>query len=541
MSLIYVGQNRTTSPFVTTRKLYDSGTSIWTRDHGDAVAAVAVDSDGNVYTAGRSATSGYYNAIRKYTSSGTAVTDGWPVNIGNANQATSITVDSSGAVYVGSLWANSGSRGVQKYASTGGSVVWQYNFGNDVYGLAIAGDGNLIAVGARISNITIRKLNASSGSSIWAADHGSTTRAVAVDDSGNIYTGGDSSSGFTTRKWDQDGTEITADNWPLDGGNAVYALAVADGLVVTGGLQTSGITTRAYDAADGSALWTANHGEIVQAVAMDESGAVYTGGPVSSSVNIRKYLADGTAVTTVWPITTSAAVNALCTGPAPELFSLPPGLPLQWEMAVPQISIGQPVPGLPILSMAFGVPMVTADPMPPDWSSSPAQSIYRCYLTGGETLLELPIAVFQCRRRAGESTWLTVDIPYYSQALTADIAARSLGQLVLYAGIRDADGNETMGEMLRAWLTETEITREDGRALIHLTGRIVPTPFSMQTRALRGIETRGKTNGRWQVRCAVDTLLRPNDTILDGETSFVAGAIMYTISPHTSYMTVTEK
>lgn len=536
MSLLYIGHNRSSS--ITTRKWYDSGTSIWTADHGNNVLAIAVDADGNVYTAGRSATSGWNNVVRKYNSSGTQITDGWPVNIGLANSPTSLAIDDDGSVYVGSVWSSSSSRSARKYASSGGSVVWQVDVG-DVYGLAIADDGHIIAVG-NTGTDTIRKLNASTGSQIWAVNHGEWVYAVAVDEDGYIYTGGTkNSSNVTTRKWDTDGTEIT-DGWPADAGDgvsAVYALAVAGGVLVTGGSRDSNITTRAYDTDDGSSLWTADHGTVIQAVAMD-GDAVYTGGPVNSTVHIRKYLLDGTAVTTGWP-KAAATVNALCLGPAPALAATPPGLPLRWAMAVPQIEIGQSVPGLAILPLALGIPDTTPPAIPPD--GRPVQSVYRCYLTGGASLLELPLASFQCRRRVNESTWLVVTLPYYSTALAQSIAARSLGQIVLYAGTRSAQGVETTGEMLRAWLTETEITRESGAATLRLTGRLVPTPFTQQTRTLYGISSRGQTDGRWQIRCAVDFLLRPNDTVTDGAISFIAGAISYQVSAHSSIMTVTEK
>ena len=534
MSLLYIGHSRASS--LTTRKLYGDGTAIWSRDHGNDVAAVAVDSDGNVYTAGRSATSGYYNAIRKYTSAGTAVTDGWPVNIGNANQATSLAVDGSGAVYVGSLWSSSSSRAVQKYASTGGSVVWQSNIGHSVYGLAIADDGHVIAVGARISNNTIRKLNASSGAQIWAADHGAITRAVAVDDDGAIYTGGDASSSVTTRKWNTGGTEITTDDWPVNGGDAVYAVAVRDGLLVTGGLRTSSLTTRAYDTADGTVLWTADHGDVVQAVAIDDTGAVYAGGVYVSGVFLRKYLSDGTPVTITWP---AVVINALVATASPPLITTAPGLSLPLALAIPTTDVATLAPAL-ALPLAIAAPSLTLPPSPPDWRGGPAQTIYRCYLTGGPALIELPLAAFQCRRRLGDSTWLVLEVPADRAEWATLLTLTPLKQVVIYAGVRTADGTETLGEFLRAWLTEIERERNPHHAGLHLTGRIVPTPYTSQTRTLRAITALRKVEGRWRVTCAVDPLLRPNDTALFGESSMAVGALAYRISPDLAEMTVEE-
>lgn len=535
MSLLYIGHSRASS--LTTRKLYGDGTAIWSRDHGNDVAAVAVDSDGNVYTAGRSATSGYYNAIRKYTSAGTAITDGWPVNIGNANQATSLAVDSAGAVYVGSLWSSSSSRGVQKYASTGGSVVWQSNIGHSVYGLAIADDGHVIAVGARISNNTIRKLNASSGAQIWAADHGAITRAVAVDGDGNIYTGGDASSSVTTRKWDTDGTEITADDWPINGGDGVYAVAVRGAMLVTGGLRTSSLTTLAYATADGTLLWSADHGDTVQAVAIDDTDAIYAGGVYVSGVFLRKYLSDGTPVTGItWP---SVVVNALVATSTPPLITTPPGLAMPLALAIPTLEVATLAPAL-ALPLAMAIPTMTAALLPPDWSGPPAQTLYRCYLTGGSSLIELPMASFQCRRRLGDSTWLVLEVPVDRSEWATVLTLTPQKQVVIYAGVRAANGQETMGEFLRAWLTEIERSRDPSHTRLHLTGRIIPTPYTSQTRTLQAITQLRKVDGRWRVTCAVDPLLRPNDTAYFGENSMVVGALVYRISPALAEMTVEE-
>jgi len=117
MSFLFVGQVRTTSPYITTRKFDDAGTAYWTADHGTDVRAIVADSTGCIYTAAMTDWSGGYYAIRKYAADGTEITDGWPVTL--ADDPTSLAIDSSDAVYVGTLWTSDDSRSIQKYTSAG--------------------------------------------------------------------------------------------------------------------------------------------------------------------------------------------------------------------------------------------------------------------------------------------------------------------------------------------------------------------------------------------------------------------------------------
>jgi hypothetical protein len=170
----------------------------------------------------------------------------------------------------------------------------------------------------------------------------------------------------------------------------------------------------------------------------------------------------------------------------------------------------------------------------------PPQQIYRAFLTGGASLLELPMNGLQCRRRLGESTWLDVEIPTYSVALAAEIAGVATRELVIYAGYL-IDGVETLGEMMRATLTEIRDEREGGRGSMRLTARVIPTTATVTSHQLIGVRQRGRDEqGRHTVACAVNPLVRPNHTVNDGLYTFTAGSITYRIDPTDAVMWIVE-
>lgn len=537
MSILYIGHRRTADDNLTTRKVYGDGTLIWSKDHGNHVAAIAVDSDGYVYTGGRSATSDYYNAVRKYDSDGTEITDGWPISVGSANPVACLAIDEDGNVYVGSVYTNSTSKMIQKYASSGGDVIWQTyqeHVGGSVRGLAITDDGHLIAVGDRSSNKSLWKVDRSTGEVIWYADHGGNLRSVAVDSLGNIYTGGYAVSSVTTRKWTDDGSEMTDDDWPINGGGTILSIATADGMVVTGGLLDSSITTRAYQASDGAALWTANHGNTVNVVAIDDAGAVYTGGVLSSSVNIRKYDSDGTEITITWP---GGTPEAFFMGPSPPLTASSPGLAFSLALSLPTLKMSHIVSGM-ALSLAFGAPTVTEPPIPP---IGDGQAIYRGYLTGLSSLIEIPLVSIQCRKRQDDSTWLTVQSPGSAAWLATVISALAAGgQLVIYSGQRASNGAETLGEFLRATLTDYEAEQTPGDWTITLQARVDAQLEVLQTRVMAGIAQRFQEQARRKIRCQINPLLRPGDTVDAGDATWIAHNILYRIDAYSAWMDVQE-
>lgn len=460
-----------------------SGSVVWTYAHGDTVRAVAVDASDNVYIGGNVGTG--TKTHRKLDSSGSAV---WSGNHGDVVRA--IAVDGSGNVYIG---GNLISSKTHRKLNSSGTEVWSGNHGDTVYAIAVDGSGNVYIAGWAVSTDsarTHRKLN-SSGTVQWSGIHGNTLFAVAVDGSGNVYIGGSSgTSGKTHRKLNSSGTE----QWSGDHGNSVNALAVdSDGNVyIAGGSGTSTKTHRKLNSS-GTEQWAQYHGNTLRGIALYAMGTT----------------------------------------------TLAPGLPIKLAMGVPASVLFASPPGLPI-KLALGLPTAPDAPVPP---LGDGQTVYRCYLTGLPALAELAIQSLQCRKRQSASTWLRITAISGSLAIIATLAAAKSagGQLVIYAGLRDSAGAETMGEMLRATLTDYGYEHSSGALLITLEARVAAVLDPLQTRLMTGISSRSDEDGRRQIRCAVHPRLRPGDTVDTGSETWTAHSITYFIGVNQAYMDVQEE
>lgn len=505
----------------------------------------------------------------------------WTANHGNA--ATGVAMDNSGNVYtVGLLSSNLTTR---KYNNTG-KLLWSVNHGAKCNGVAVDSEGNVITGGNRTSNITTRKYD-SDGTEItsgWPLDHGATVWSVAVDSSDNVYTAGNTSSSVNVRKYNSGGTlqwnglhgtetySVCADGtvavcgkpntldsnrttrinrtgtstWQYSYAQGDYRQAIAQARDTSGdliasyvvvGTRVSSVTTQLFVASSGTNTWTADHGQRVNAVCIDRNdGSVYTGGNSSSSVTTRKYAQDGTQNTDDnWPLNHGATVFGIAWSPwEPTII---PGLAIPLGLWMPLCTFSAASPALS-LGLQLGSPTVPARPAPPDVAAG--AQVYRLYLTGGSSLIELPMSGLQCRRRLGESTWLTVEIPTYSTVLAAAIAAVATRELVIYAGVV-MDGVETSGEMMRATLTEIRSEWDGWHGSVQLTGRVTPSTATVTSFSLAGVRQRGKDEqGRRTVTCAVDPRIRPNHTVNDGLYSFTVGSILYRISPADAVMWIAE-
>lgn len=274
----------------------------------------------------------------------------------------------------------------------------------------------------------------------------------------------------------------------------------------------------------------------LKAIKLDSYGNLYTAGQ-GPDITLYCFSSSGSLQ---WTANHETAVYALSIYEPPAQLVIP-GLPIGISLGIPTTEFLLSIPALGI-DFALGIPLPTT-PVLPDLSGLvPARTIYRLFVTGGE-LLELPLAAFQCQRRLGESTWLVVEVPLYSTTLLADLTARMAkeGRLAIQAGVRWPDGTEQLGEFLQAVLTETDMERTPQGGTLRLTARVVPVSFTAQARTLQGIQQRGKSDGKWSVRCGqVDFQLRPNDTVFDGAHSWTAGAIFYRVTPTSAEMRVRE-
>lgn len=187
-------------------KYNSSGTIQWQQSLGnssytDYGYGIAVDSSGNVYITGFSATAigGYYLVTLKYNSSGTLQ---WQRQIGNGSfvySGNAIAVDSSGNIYVtGYTYDTPGTNSsilTVKY-DTSGAIQWQRRLGSSNtdygYGIAVDSSGNCYIVGQNGAGLycEIAKYN-TSGAIQWqrrlSGSSSDLGRGVTVDSLGNIY------------------------------------------------------------------------------------------------------------------------------------------------------------------------------------------------------------------------------------------------------------------------------------------------------------------------------------------------------------------
>lgn len=515
-----------------TTRVYDAATGAlrWTADHGATVYAAHIDRDGNVYTGG-STSAGV--TTRKYTNQGSLL---WSVNHGDTVRG--IALDSQRHVYTTGVRTFS-STTTKKYTNDGTEILtgWPVDHGADTYGICIDSTDHVYVCGGRSSLVTHRKYN-SAGTVQWAKDHGATLFAIALAPNNHYVVGGNASEGFTIRIAPRN-SGTTAYSWlkytTFAVGQGADGAGDLNDTVLTAGVVTSSISTYAFPYDTGSNSWTANHGSSVYGLAVDRTdGAIYTTGLRSSNSTTRKYTATGTEITTApWPLDHGGHTYAIAWSPwTPSII---PGLALPLDLGIPLATFSAAVPGLPV-DIDLGLPDSTPQPDPPATAG-----LYRLFLTGDARLLELPMSGLQCRRRLGESTWLTVDIPTYSAALAAAIAAAPNRELVIYAGFL-AGGIETSGEMMRATLTEIRDAREAGHGSFQLTGRVIPTTATVRSHTLTGVRQRGQDDrGRRTVTCAVNPRIRPNHTVTDGLHTFTVGSLLYRIEPAEATMWIVER
>lgn len=515
---------------ITTRTYDGDGNAGWTAAHGTNVNAVCFDSGGNVYTGGNRPFSNI--TTRKYDGTGNLL---WSADHGSVVRG--IALHPAGVVAAGNRTSSVTTR---LYDSDGG-LTWSRDYlGGTVYCVAADSSSNVYVGGARTSSITTAKYN-SSGTLQWSADHGLQVNGIAVDSSGNVYTAGVGNSGssnYTTRKYNSSGTLQWSIKHDTKGPSTVYCIAVdSDGNVYTGGNVVSGspaATTRKYDT-DGNLIWSVNHGAFVYGIAVDSDGNVYTGGNSNGTYTTRKYDSSGNLQ---WSVFHGLDVFGIAVLSPSEL----PALAIGFSLGIPTAGFSSAIPALSF-NLKLATPTATPQPIPPDLTLvvGDYSTIYRLLITGKPDPLEVKLISLQCRRRLGQSTWLDVVTEYTSQEQFDEIVSRVGGELVVYSGTVDSSGHETTGQFIRAVLTEyrNEITPRAGT--IQLTGRVVPVAFSATTMVLSGVSKKGKdTAGRKTARCSVDFLLRPNDTVNDGSSSWLAGSILYFISPFESWMDVVE-
>ena len=220
----------------------------------DSPVALLVDSNDDVYVFGYcrdGVNSNLYDwRIKKYTSSGAEIVTGWDKTVSGDDAESSdlpetAAVDSNNNLYVAGRLDTAGGfvRVIKKYSSAGveDTVNWNKSVtASAVECLAVDGDDNLYVGGSNLGDLLIKKyssagdedtLNWNQSIDINLAD---TVRAMAVDSGGNLYAActffNGTDSDWCIKKFSSAGTEDTTD-WDIDfdGGGEDWLSSIAVG------------------------------------------------------------------------------------------------------------------------------------------------------------------------------------------------------------------------------------------------------------------------------------------------------------------------
>ena len=306
-----------------------SGSVLWQKLYNgpahsyDAVAALAVDADGNVVVTGPSyktysIDSDFYTA--KYASLDGALL--WEKRYDGGNdRPTAMLLDGSGNVVVsgysyaytypnvyttnGRVWY------MAKYASTNGALVWEkHHYGdepNRSKAMAVDASNNVLVAISDSPNAGYyrAKYAAADGALLWEKrDEGILGHptpsyffsGVAVDGSGNLVVAGSINNltnydGYTVKYAAADGAVVWEKRFDGSSGTAngsAMAVDSSGNVVVTGRHYnlTAGIErfyTVKYAEADGTVLWDKRYAAGWNAVAVDKNGNVVVSGNTSTS------------------------------------------------------------------------------------------------------------------------------------------------------------------------------------------------------------------------------------------------------------------
>lgn len=150
-----MGNARGCNQWVTHRYYSATGSEIWRADHGSIVRAIAVDSSGNVYTAGGLSSNPAHYKLQKWTSSGSRV---WGVLV-DSDQGSDVAVDPDG-----NIWLAVGTA-LEKYSPSGSllatftAIPWpEWTTGTDLYcadiGRVAVSSSGLVVFGSSGFSIT---------------------------------------------------------------------------------------------------------------------------------------------------------------------------------------------------------------------------------------------------------------------------------------------------------------------------------------------------------------------------------------------------
>lgn len=521
--------------------------------HGAPILSVQRDSSGNLFVGGM-ASGAEKNYLRKYDNAGTLI------------------------------WSAGTTATISPYWWTAVQQIALDSAGN-VYAVGYEGEGAANAVGGSF----LKKYN-SSGALKWTRRFFYIVNyvpayAVAVDDEDNVYCGSGRCKGYFTSlapsyydlvpwagntgygysdptdefyhslsKWDSGGNLLAAVTVPItlhgsnpSGNGNVYTVVFANSKIyANGALYNKSLVAQTW-------TWVAGYNTpgdsgypAPTVFEVDTDGSVFFNRLVASPYRLAAFDSAFTPLFSTQDLAADVAQISLDSANWNTQGAVKGGrkLALVTDSALPAISLGMglgvpswigdlytALPGLP-LRIAMGLIETIRDYVGPI-----RPVVYRLYLTGSPDI-ELLLKSIQIRRTIYSKT-LSVVVPVVSSAQVAQIQDRAAGDLILHRGVRLSSGAEQLDELIRLPLTTVRYDGGAGRASITLSGADSDA-ISHKTRTLYGANYQAIQGGRRRVRCAVDTYLRPGDTIAVLGDSWVVDEIVCTIDATTAVMECAE-
>ncbi len=152
------------------------------------------------------------------------------------------------------------------------------------------------------------------------------------------------------------------------------------------------------------------------------------------------------------------------------------------------------------------------------------------------------IGSLSLRRENGGQTAVSLVCPALTLTDLTALEARLGGDLVVYRGPRFADGSEQLDELVRVVFTGCRYDSGANRASVTMEGSITTPAANPKTRTARGISYRNQSARGRQVRCEVDTWLRPGDQLdLGGGELLTVDSVACAISLTAATMDVLER
>lgn len=192
-----------------------------------AVYGLAYDSSNNIYAAGGGFLHGgssFDGYVIKYSQSGTQL---WQASYGNSFggvsgdcRAYAIATDGSTVTVVGRVAKRVSSLDslctTHQYDSSG-SLLWSYNSGAALRGVAYLSDGTVVTCSEldTVSGQSPIRAHDSSGTVLWTTDFVKYAYSIAVDASDNIYVGGSRNATTTVAKYDSSGALLDSFDYKL--------------------------------------------------------------------------------------------------------------------------------------------------------------------------------------------------------------------------------------------------------------------------------------------------------------------------------------